>query len=120
MVQNAGNNIPLSKQVQYFKSTKSQMATKLGSRATNLLLSNSVFLFSVGSNDLFVFATAQASESQNKSAAEQQRDVATLYTSLISNYSATITVIFIPTVHQFVSFYLNQASFSSLQKPKSF
>ncbi|OQU89183.1 hypothetical protein SORBI_3002G156700 [Sorghum bicolor] len=88
---NAGNNIPLSKQVQYFKSTKSQMATKLGSRATNLLLSNSVFLFSVGSNDLFVFATAQASESQNKSAAEQQRDVATLYTSLISNYSATIT-----------------------------
>jgi hypothetical protein len=91
-VQNAGNNIPLSKQVQYFKSTKSQMISKLGSRTTNLLLSKSTYLFSVGSNDLFVFATAQASASQNKSAADQQRDVATLYTSLISNYTATITV----------------------------
>jgi len=94
-VQNAGNNIPLSKQVQYFKSTKSQMVTKLGSRATSLLLSNSVFLFSIGSNDLFVFAAAQASALQNKSAADQQRDVATLYASLISNYSATITVTYI-------------------------
>ena len=94
-MQNAGNNIPLSKQVQYFKSTKSQMVTKLGSRATSLLLSNSVFLFSIGSNDLFVFATAQASALQNKSAASQQRDVATLYASLISNYSATITVTYI-------------------------
>ncbi|NP_001132708.1 GDSL esterase/lipase [Zea mays] len=88
---NAGNNIPLSKQVQYFKSTKAQLVTKLGSRATHLLLSRSVFLFSVGSNDLFVFATAQASAHNNKSAADQQRDVATLYASLISNYSATIT-----------------------------
>jgi len=95
-MQNAGNTIPLSKQVQYFKSTKSQMVTKLGSRATSLLLSNSVFLFSIGSNDLFVFATAQASVSpQNKSAPDQQRDIATLYMSLISNYSATITVIYI-------------------------
>jgi hypothetical protein len=91
-MQNAGNNIPLSKQVQYFKSTKAQLVTKLGSRATHLLLSRSVFLFSVGSNDLFVFATAQASAHNNKSAADQQRDVATLYASLISNYSATITV----------------------------
>lgn len=90
-MQNAGNNIPLSKQVQYFKSTKAQLVTKLGSRATHLLLSRSVFLFSVGSNDLFVFATAQASAHNNKSAADQQRDVATLYASLISNYSATIT-----------------------------
>lgn len=91
-VQNAGNNIPLSKQVQYFKSTKSQMVTKLGSRATNLLLSKSVYLFSVGSNDLFVFATAQAASQNNKSAADQHRDVAALYAGLISNYSATITV----------------------------
>ncbi|RCV11167.1 hypothetical protein SETIT_2G165400v2 [Setaria italica] len=83
---NAGNNIPLSKQVQYFKTTKSQMVAKLGSRAANLLLTKSVFLFSVGSNDLFVFAVAE----QNKSAAGQQRDAAALYASLISGYSAAV------------------------------
>ncbi|CAL5080676.1 unnamed protein product [Urochloa decumbens] len=83
---NGGNNIPLSKQVHYFKSTKSQMVAKLGSRATNLLLAKSVFLFSVGSNDLFVFAVAE----QNKSAASQQRDAAALYPRLISGYSAAI------------------------------
>ncbi|CAN6210332.1 unnamed protein product [Urochloa humidicola] len=77
---NGGNNIPLSKQVQYFRSTKSQMVAKLGSRATNLLLAKSVFLLSVGSNDLFVFAVAE----QNKSPA------AALYASLISGYSAAI------------------------------
>ncbi|CAN6173854.1 unnamed protein product [Urochloa humidicola] len=83
---NGGNNIPLSKQVQYFRSTKSQMVAKLGSRATNLLLAKSVFLFSVGSNDLFVFAVAE----QNKPAAAQQRDAAALYANLISGYSAAI------------------------------
>ncbi|CAN6162437.1 unnamed protein product [Urochloa humidicola] len=83
---NGGNNIPLSKQVQYFRSTKSQMVAKLGSRATNLLLAKSVFLFSVGSNDLFVFAVAE----QNKPAASQQRDAAALYANLISGYSAAI------------------------------
>lgn len=87
-MQNAGNNIPLSKQVQYFRSTRSQIVAKLGSRAASLLLAKSVFLFSVGSNDMFVFAVAE--QKQNKSAAEQQRDVAALYASLVSGYSATI------------------------------
>ncbi|GJN28764.1 hypothetical protein PR202_gb16926 [Eleusine coracana subsp. coracana] len=49
-------NIPLSKQVKNFGATKSQMVAKRGQRAVNHLLSKSVFLFSVGSNDLFVFA----------------------------------------------------------------
>ncbi|OEL25576.1 GDSL esterase/lipase [Dichanthelium oligosanthes] len=88
LTQNAGNNIPLSKQLQYFKFTKSQMVAKLGSRAANLLLAKSVFLFSVGSNDLFVFATAEPK--RNKSAAGQQRDVAALYASLVSGYSAAV------------------------------
>ncbi|GJN28765.1 hypothetical protein PR202_gb16927 [Eleusine coracana subsp. coracana] len=48
---------PLSKQVKNFGgATKSQMVAKRGQRAVNHLLSKSVFLFSVGSNDLFVFA----------------------------------------------------------------
>ncbi|PUZ70150.1 hypothetical protein GQ55_2G203100 [Panicum hallii var. hallii] len=85
---NAGNNIPLSKQLEYFRSTKSQMVAKLGSGAANLLLAKSVFLFSVGSNDLFVFAVAE--QKQNKSAAELKRDVATLYASLLSGYSAAV------------------------------
>ncbi|KAF8712079.1 hypothetical protein HU200_028915 [Digitaria exilis] len=86
---NAGNNIPLSKQLQYFRSTRSQMVTKLGSRATSLLLAKSVFLFSVGSNDMFVFAVAEAKQN-NKSTSDQQRDVATLYANLLSGYSAAI------------------------------
>ena len=87
-MQNAGNNIPLSKQLEYFKSTKSQMVAKLGSRAANLLLAKSVFLFSVGSNDLFVFAVAE--QKQNKSSADQQRDAGALYASLVSGYSAAV------------------------------
>ncbi|WVZ64145.1 hypothetical protein U9M48_013709 [Paspalum notatum var. saurae] len=79
---NAGNNIPLSKQVQYFRSTRSQMVAKLGSRATAVLLSKSVFLFSVGSNDLFVFAAGQQQQPNT--------DVAALYASLVSNYTASV------------------------------
>ncbi|RLN35770.1 GDSL esterase/lipase [Panicum miliaceum] len=85
---NAGNNIPLSKQVEYFRSTKSQMVAKLGTRAANLLLAKSVFLFSVGSKDLFVFAIAE--KKQNKSAADLNSDVAALYASLVSGYSAAV------------------------------
>ncbi|KAM0878773.1 hypothetical protein ACQ4PT_034661 [Festuca glaucescens] len=54
----AGNNIPLSKQVMYFDSTKAKMQAKVGSAAVRILLSRSFFLISVGSNDLFVFAAA--------------------------------------------------------------
>jgi tRNA A-37 threonylcarbamoyl transferase component Bud32 len=82
--QNAGSNIPFSKQVKYFGATKSQMVAERGSSAAvDRLLAKSVFLICVGSNDLFVFA-----QSLNQSAA----DVDTLYRSLVSNYSATIQV----------------------------
>ncbi|TVU11170.1 hypothetical protein EJB05_44751 [Eragrostis curvula] len=87
----AGTNIPLSKQVKYFGATKSHMVAKRGSGAVNHLLSKSVFLISVGSNDLFVFAES----SQNKlDAVHESDDVAALYSSLISNYSATINELY--------------------------
>ncbi|CAN6206634.1 unnamed protein product [Urochloa humidicola] len=76
---NPGKTISLSRQVQYFRATKSKMVSTLGSRAVNSMLSKSIFLIGVGSNDMFVFA-----------AAEQQSDVAAFYGSLVSNYSATI------------------------------
>uniref|UniRef100_A0A453J6C8 GDSL esterase/lipase n=1 Tax=Aegilops tauschii subsp. strangulata TaxID=200361 RepID=A0A453J6C8_AEGTS len=80
----AGNNIPLSKQVEYFHSTRAAMEAKLGSGVVTDLLAESFFLIGIGSNDLIQFVTAK-----NKSAT--QSDVAALYGSLISNYSATIT-----------------------------
>jgi hypothetical protein len=64
----------------YFESTKAKMQTKVGSTAVRILLSRSFFLISVGSNDLFVFAAAPT-------------DVVALYSSLISGYSAAITVL---------------------------
>ncbi|CAL5040789.1 unnamed protein product [Urochloa decumbens] len=78
---NPGKTIS-SRQVQYFKATKSKMSSTLGSRAVNATLSRSIFLIGVGSNDMFVFA-----------AAAQQSDVAAFYASLLSNYSATIQVL---------------------------
>jgi hypothetical protein len=66
--------------VRYFESTKAEMQAKVGITAVRILLSRSFFLVGVGSNDLFVFAAAPST------------DVVTLYSSLISNYSATITV----------------------------
>ncbi|VAI10585.1 unnamed protein product [Triticum turgidum subsp. durum] len=75
---NAGNNIPLSKQVRYMESTKAAMEARVGKAAARLLLSRSFFLFSVGSNDISVFAAAPG-------------DVAALYAKLISGYSAAIT-----------------------------
>ncbi|XP_037437216.1 GDSL esterase/lipase At5g37690-like isoform X1 [Triticum dicoccoides] len=83
----AGNNIPLSKQVQYFHSTRAAMEAKLGSAVVSDLLAESFFLIGIGSNDLIQFAMAQ--QAKNKSTT--QSDVAALYGSLISNYSATIT-----------------------------
>lgn len=77
----AGDNIPLSKQVMYFESTKAKMQAKVGSAAVRILLSRSFFLISVGSNDLFVFAAAPA-------------DVVALYSSLISGYNTTITSLY--------------------------
>ncbi|RCV23256.1 hypothetical protein SETIT_4G284600v2 [Setaria italica] len=77
---NAGDNIPLSKQVQYFNATRSKMVAAVGSGAVDTLLSRSVVLIGAGGNDLSVFANAQ-----------QQSDVAAFYGSLMSNYSAAIT-----------------------------
>ncbi|KAF7062287.1 hypothetical protein CFC21_068909 [Triticum aestivum] len=77
---NAGNNIPLSKQVRYMESTKAAMEARVGKAAARVLLSRSFFHFSVGSNDISVFAAAQPTG-----------DVAALYASLISGYSAAIT-----------------------------
>nr|BAJ87244.1 predicted protein [Hordeum vulgare subsp. vulgare]BAJ96797.1 predicted protein [Hordeum vulgare subsp. vulgare] len=77
---NAGNNIPLSRQVRYMESTKAAMEASVGKAATRLLLSRSFFLFNIGNNDLSVFAAAQPAG-----------DVAALYASLVSGYSAAIT-----------------------------
>ena len=87
-LQNAEKNIPLSQQVRLFESTKAEMEAKVGPRAVGELLGRSFFLVGTGSNDLFAFRTELAK--QNRSAT--QGDVAALYGSLITNYSAAITV----------------------------
>lgn len=95
-MKNEGNNIPLSRQVQYFKATWSKMVANDGSGVVRALLSRSVFLIGIGGNDLSAFANAEHQDARNRSAAVAARhdddDVAAFYGSLISNYSATITV----------------------------
>ncbi|GJM97406.1 hypothetical protein PR202_ga14330 [Eleusine coracana subsp. coracana] len=86
---NAGNNIPLSQQVRYFQETKAEMESKVGPHVVGDLLSKSFFLLGVGSNDLFAFSTALAR--QNRTAT--QADVAAFVSSLVSNYSTTITAL---------------------------
>ncbi|KQJ98868.1 GDSL esterase/lipase At5g55050 [Brachypodium distachyon] len=78
---NAGNNIPLSKQVSHLASTKRKMEATVGARAVRRLLSGSFFLLGTGSNDVSVFAATQPAAG----------DVAAFYASLVSNYSAAIT-----------------------------
>jgi len=82
-MQNAWQHIiPLSKQVQYFNDTRAKMVAAVGSAAAvDALLARSMFLISVGNNDLF-----------GSPAAQQQSDAAAFLAHLISNYSATITV----------------------------
>ncbi|KAK3131310.1 hypothetical protein QOZ80_6BG0504810 [Eleusine coracana subsp. coracana] len=87
---NAGNNIPLSQQVRYFQETKAEMESKVGPHVVGDLLSKSFFLLGVGSNDLFAFSTALAR--QNRTAT--QADVAAFVSSLVSNYSTTITELY--------------------------
>lgn len=79
---NAGNNIPLSRQVEYFNATWSEMVTSKGSDAASALLSRSVFLIGIGGNDLSAFANTGQAQSHD----------AAFYGSLVSNYKATITV----------------------------
>ncbi|CAN6206636.1 unnamed protein product [Urochloa humidicola] len=83
---NAGKCIPLRRQLEYFNATRAKMLAAAGSPAVTSLLANSIFLLTFGSNDLFVFAAAEA----NRSAAEQQSDAAALFADLLSNYSAAI------------------------------
>uniref|UniRef100_J3N196 GDSL esterase/lipase n=1 Tax=Oryza brachyantha TaxID=4533 RepID=J3N196_ORYBR len=78
----AGRTIPLRKQVQYLESTKVQIETKLGSRATANLISTSFYLLEIGQNDLSVFSQSQSRDGD---------DVAAFYATVISNYSAVIT-----------------------------
>ncbi|KAM0837348.1 hypothetical protein ACQ4PT_061724 [Festuca glaucescens] len=77
-IKNAGNNIPLTKQFLYFASTKSKMEDAWGTHKVTRLLANSFFLLGIGSNDLF--------QTSPKTAA----DVATIYATHVSNYSAAI------------------------------
>ncbi|CAL4966317.1 unnamed protein product [Urochloa decumbens] len=83
---NSSKNIPLSKQVQYFKATRAKMAAATGDAAVmSTLLARSVFLISDGNNDLTAFATSPQ---------QRQSDAATFLADLISNYSATITELY--------------------------
>ncbi|CAN6206637.1 unnamed protein product [Urochloa humidicola] len=89
---NAGNNIPLSKQVQYFNATRSKMVAEAGDAAVSALLARSVFLISDGNNDLSAFTIVEALH--NRSAEQQQSDAAAFLAVLISNYSAYITELY--------------------------
>jgi hypothetical protein len=102
-VQNAGNNIPLSKQVKYFHLTKVAMEAKLGSGVVNDRLAKSFFLLGIGSNDLYQFVLGQ--QAKNKSAT--QSDATAFYDILMSNYSAAITV---TKITAFVRIYFLQIS----------
>ncbi|KAG2611940.1 GDSL esterase/lipase At5g55050-like [Panicum virgatum] len=84
---NAGNTIPLSKQVEYFGATKAKMVAAVGLRAASAQLSRSIFLVGIGNNDMFV--SAMAARAQNRSAADRT-NAAALYVNLIANYSATV------------------------------
>ncbi|KAF8672861.1 hypothetical protein HU200_049199 [Digitaria exilis] len=64
---NAGNNIPLSKQVQYMNGTRAKMVAAAGSAAVDTLLAKSFFLIGIGGNDLFAFANAE--QARNRSSA---------------------------------------------------
>ncbi|CAN6216111.1 unnamed protein product [Urochloa humidicola] len=89
---NAGSTIPLSKQLEYFNATKAKMVAAVGASAVSALLSRSIFLINIGNNDFYVFAAAELA--RNRSAADQRSDAATLYASLLSNYSATVTELY--------------------------
>jgi hypothetical protein len=74
--------------VRNFDATKAQMVLKLGATTAKHLLSKSLFLIAIGTNDMAAFATSLANNGQMQSHAV----VAAFYSDLISNYSATITV----------------------------
>ncbi|GJN09495.1 hypothetical protein PR202_ga27508 [Eleusine coracana subsp. coracana] len=86
---NAGNTIPLSKQLQNFGATRAKMVAAVGAVAVDNQLSRSIFLVNIGNNDFYVFAAAE--RTRNRSDEDQRRDAVALYANLISNYSASIT-----------------------------
>nr|CAB3471474.1 unnamed protein product [Digitaria exilis] len=95
-VQNPGKYIPLSQQLRYFGATRAEMVATLGASAATELLSSSLFLISIGTNDIGVFVAAQrqpsSSSPTNTSAAGE---IAAAYlSSLVSNYSAAITELY--------------------------
>lgn len=49
--------IDLKTQLSYFEIVEKQLMQKLGETEAETLLSNAVYLFSIGSNDVFDFAT---------------------------------------------------------------
>ncbi|KAF8648421.1 hypothetical protein HU200_064807 [Digitaria exilis] len=75
---NAGKQHPLSKQAQYFRSTRSQMVTKLGSPRNEPPARQVRLPLQRRSNDMRSNRTSQPPD--------QQRDVATLYANLLSGY----------------------------------
>ncbi|BAF08509.1 GDSL esterase/lipase At1g71691 [Oryza sativa Japonica Group] len=85
---NAGLTIPLSKQISYFATTRSQMESKLGRLAMSDLLSRSLFLLAVGTMDLLpdcnYFLTFPPSPPDNKT--EVQR--------LVELYNASVTSLY--------------------------
>ncbi|EAY85433.1 hypothetical protein OsI_06815 [Oryza sativa Indica Group] len=85
---NAGLTIPLSKQISYFATTRSQMESKLGRLAMSDLLSRSLFLLAVGTMDLLpdcnYFLTFPPSPPDNKT--EVQR--------LVEFYNASVTSLY--------------------------
>jgi len=107
-MQFAGMNIPLSKQVRNFGTTRAQMVASLGSTTANDLLSKSLFLVAIGTNDMAAFA-----------ATHQQTDVAAFYSSLISNYSAAITELYGMGARKFGVINIGQIGCAPLQRLQS-
>ncbi|RLM55021.1 hypothetical protein C2845_PM10G21670 [Panicum miliaceum] len=104
----AGRNIPLSKQVRNFGTTRAQMVASLGSTAANDALSQSLFLIAIGTNDMAAFAITQ-----------QQSDVAAFYGSLISNYSTAITELYGMGARKFGVINVGQIGCAPLQRAQS-
>jgi hypothetical protein len=74
------------------------MLAAAGSRAATTLLSNSIFLITFGSNDLFVFTAAKKQQQQSDAATAA---AAALVADLIANYSAAIRELYVMGARKF-------------------
>ncbi|PVH47232.1 hypothetical protein PAHAL_4G009700 [Panicum hallii] len=104
-----GAGILDSTQVRNFGTTRAQMVASLGSTAANDVLSQSLFLIAIGTNDMAAFAITQ----------QQQSDVAAFYGSLISNYSAAITELYGMGARKFGVINVGQIGCAPLQRAQS-